>query len=118
MTTKKLFAATALLSFGLIGRGKTPSALTLTCLDGADPATGNCLVGQVEFTGTGYSHEIHVIATGPGLNDDSNYITRGGNVDFTETITAAGDYSIQVFAVTQGGKTETPVWSDTFTIAQ
>src|SRR6266568_5376758 len=70
------------------------SGLTGSCRNGgAYPA---CVGGEVVFTGTGYTAQVHVTVTNSANSkiDDGDYTTTDGVLSFTENLSFADTYTI------------------------
>ena len=90
-----LFAASALLSAGLLGQS-VPSGITGSCKnDGTYPS---CVGGEIVFTGSNYPAQVHITVTNSSGQDidDGEYTTSGGNLSFTENLSFADTYTISM----------------------
>jgi hypothetical protein len=90
-----LFAVSALLSAGLLGQS-APSGITGRCKnDGTYPS---CVGGEIVFTGSNYSAQVHITVTNSSGQeiDDGDYTTNGGILSFTENLSFSDTYVISV----------------------
>lgn len=56
-----------------------------------------CSDGEVNFSGTGYPNKVRVVVTdGLGTLDDSQYDTTSGFLSFTENLSYAGTYTVDI----------------------
>ena len=92
MRKTKLFAVSALLSFGLFGQ----SVVTGNCRNGGEYP--RCIGGEVVFTGSNYPAQVHVTVTNSSgkVIDEADYTTTGGSLSFTENLSFADTYTISV----------------------
>ena len=92
---KKLLLTFTILSIALVG---APSAITITCIDGAASAGGACAPGRVSFSGNNFPSSVHVTLTrdSDGTSYDSWDYNTGddGWLRFTENLTPGGSYTL------------------------
>jgi len=97
MRKSLLVASSALLSLGLFGLFADGGAT----LSGSCPNGGsypNCVGGEITFTGSGYASQVRVTVTNGSSQviDDADYTTKDGILSFTENLSFADRYVIEL----------------------
>jgi hypothetical protein len=121
--TKKLFAATALLSLTLMAGKPRPASVSVSCTQNAD---GTCAAGaQLDVVGSGFSKQVQLVITSDATGyflDNAIYNTSKGNLSAfeTPTLTNGGPtetYTVNVYDLdNKGNPSSTPTASTQFTI--
>jgi hypothetical protein len=96
MKRTRHFAAAMLLSLGLLGQ-TSPSPVTGSCQNGG--TFPDCVGGDIVFTSTKYSGQVHVKVTNSTgeVIDDGYYTTTGeGLLSFFENLSVADTYTIAI----------------------
>ncbi len=85
-----------LLAAGIAPGQTSPPAISTSCQNGGE--FPNCIGGEIAFTGSGYSGQVHVTVTnGAGeVMDDGDYTTADGVLRFVENLSFAGTYTISI----------------------
>lgn len=96
MKSLKFFAISSLFSVALLSQSSP--TLTGTCQNGGNPSYPQCVSGEVTFVGANYSGQVHVkVRNSAGVTiDNSIYLTTGGNLTFTENLSFADTYTVEV----------------------
>lgn len=87
----------AILLLAAWGFGQTPPpVLTGSCQHGGEYP--NCVGGEIVFTSSSYSGQVHVkVVNGAGeVIDDGDYATSNGTLRFVENLSFAGIYTISI----------------------
>jgi hypothetical protein len=118
MRTIQRFLALSICSMALLNAAKpVPQTPTLdyTC---ATNSLGECLAGQVVFLGTDMDRLVGVEVTSPDGSSLENaiYGTSQGVLSFTESTTATGTYTVNLYTVKGHSWASTPFLTRTFTV--
>src|SRR6185436_19633430 len=101
MKLKLLLTTLLLTTVALFAGNQPPSDITVTCSGGGGTSADGsitCAAGQVSFSGTGFGHHAHVTVTSDNgaVLDDSNLQPPDGNLSFSEDMSFAGVYTVEV----------------------